>query len=173
MTTYYRVDRVNAYSEGDIIRLARSVGIPNEFINVMDMLSPGGFSPHGLMYLPHAGAHAADKSVAIDFALELFRRAFFDSKPSRYQSIFAWGNLEDAQSFMAKLLPEFPNCVIYEISTSGENIHRGDMSILSNDKTNLVYADILRLYWSGSTFKSQPLWEFLLPLPITIGRRVS
>lgn len=173
MTTYYRVDRVNAYTEGDIIELTNPSGIPNEFIQVMDMLSPGGFSPHGLMYLSNSSAHAADKSVAIDFSLELFRRAFFDSKPSRYQSIFAWGRLEDAQSFKSKLLPDFPNCIIYEVSTSSENIHRGDMSILSNDKTNLVYADILRLYWSGSTFTNKPLWEYLLPLPVKIGRMVS
>lgn len=171
--TYYRVDRVNAYSEGDIIELSNPKEIPEEFSQVMSMLSPGGFSPHGLMYLPFAGAKATDKSVAIDFSLELFRRSFFESKPSRYQSIFAWDNLEDAQSFMNMLLPDFPDCVIYEVSTSSENIHRGDMSILSNNKTNLVYADTLRLYWSGTTFTDKPLWEFLLPLPVTVGSRVS
>lgn len=173
MTTYYRVDRVNAYSEGDIINLIYPNDIPREFCEIMDMLAPGGLSPHGLLYLYGARASAGDINVAIDFALELFRRSFFDTKPSRYQSIFAWDNLDDARSFMSRLIPEFPDCAIYELSTESENIHKGDMSILANNKTNLVYADILRLYWSGSTYTDEPLWEFLLPLPVTVGRRVG
>lgn len=173
MTTYFRVDRINAYSEGDTITLTSPEDIPSDFIQVLNMLAPGGLSPHGLVYCTNPSALAADKSVAIDLSLELFRRSFFASKPSRYQSVFAWDNLEDAQAFREKLLPEFPNCVINEVSTASDNIHRGDMSILANNTTNLVYTDILRLYWSSFTFRDDPLWEYVLPLPVTVGRRVS
>ncbi len=72
-----------------------------------------------------------------------------------------------------ELVRTFPNCVINEVSTASDNIHRGDMSILANNTTNLVYTDILRLYWSSSTFRDDPLWEYVLPLPVTVGRRVS
>ncbi|MCR4024127.1 hypothetical protein [Enterobacter hormaechei] len=99
MTTYFRVDRINAYSEGDTITLTSPEDIPSDFIQVLNMLAPGGLSPHGLVYCTNPSALAADKSVAIDLSLELFRRSFFASKPSRYQSVFAWDNLEDAQAF--------------------------------------------------------------------------
>lgn len=172
MPIYYRVDRVNAYREGDIISLSQPADIPSDFNEVLNMLAPSGLSPHGMMYLTSGVASAADKSVAIDLVLELFRRSFFTSKPSRYQCIFAWDNLEDARSFMTLLMPQFPDCVIYEVSTASENVHRGDMSILTNDRTNLVYADIMRLYWRGATCSNTPQWEYLLPLPVTIGRMV-
>lgn len=81
MTTYFRVDRINAYSEGDTITLTSPEDIPSDFIQVLNMLAPGGLSPHGLVYCTNPSALAADKSVAIDLSLELFRRSF--SPPNR------------------------------------------------------------------------------------------
>lgn len=173
MTTYYRVDRINAYSEGATITLTSPTDIPSDFLDVLNMLSPGGLSPHGLNYLTNRDMPPTNVNASIDLSLELFRRSFFSTKPSRYQSIFAWDNLDDAKSFMASLLPEFPNCVIYEISANSEDIHRGDMSLLTFTSTNLVYADLLRLYWKGTTFNERPIWEYVVPLPVKVGAKVS
>jgi hypothetical protein len=173
MTTYYRVDRVNAYSEGDTINLTSPIDIPSVFIDVLKMLTPGGLSPHGMNYLTNSGMPSTNINASIDLSLELFRRSFFKTKPSRYQSIFAWDNIEDAKAFMGSLLPEFPNCVIYEISANSEDLHRGDMSLLTFGSTNLVYADLLRLYWNGTTFNKSPKWEYLIPLPVKVGARAS
>ncbi|MCQ1664004.1 hypothetical protein [Escherichia coli] len=173
MNIYYRVDRVNAYSEGDTITLTSPTDIPSDFLDVLTMLSPGGLSPHGLNYLTNRGMPSTDVNASIDLSLELFRRSFFSTKPSRYQSVFAWDNLDDAKSFMESLLPQFPNCVIYEIYANSEDIHRGDMSLLTFGSTNLVYADLLRMYWAGTTFKGSPLWEYVIPLPVKVGSKVS
>lgn len=173
MNTYYRVDRVNAYSEGDTITLTSPTDIPSDFLDVLNMLSPGGVSPHGFNYLANGSMPSTDVNASIDLSLELFRRSFFSDKPSRYQSIFAWDNIDDAKAFMASLLPEFPNCVIYKISANPEDIHRGDMSLLTFGSTNLVYADLLRLYWNGTTFNERPKWEYVIPLPVKVGAKVS
>lgn len=173
MTTYYRVDRINAYSEGDTITLTSPTDIPSDFLDVQNMLSPGGLSPHGLNYLTNRVMPSTNVNASIDLSLELFRRSFFSAKPSRYQSIFAWDNLDDAKSFMASLLPEFPKCVIYEVENPSNDIHRGDMSLLTFGKTNLVYADLLRLYWNGTTVNQSPKWEYVIPLPVKVGAIVS
>lgn len=167
MTTFYRVDRVNKYKDGDVIELTKPDSIPPQFSKIIDMIAPLGLSPHGHRYFA-APVPAGHKNVAIDFALELFRRSFHNSRPSRYECIFAWDCLENAQLFRKQLLTEFPDATIYRVSTESKNIHRGDMSILSNDKTNLVYAEILNMYWEGRTYQEKPFWEFLLPLPVTI-----
>lgn len=173
MNTYYRVDRVNAYSEGDTITLTSPTDIPSNFLDVLKMLAPGGLSPHGLNYLTNADLPSLNLNASIELSLELFRRAFPKNKPSRYQSVFVWDNIDDAKAFMASLLPEFPNCVIYEISANPEDIHRGDMSLLTFGSTNLVYADRLRLYWEGITVNEIPTWEYVVPLPVKVGAKVS
>ncbi|MFG4070792.1 DUF2441 domain-containing protein, partial [Escherichia coli] len=66
-----------------------------------------------------------------------------------------------------------PHSPIYEVEADEDLIHRGDMALLNNANSCLVYTYQIEHYWAGTTFSQQPFWEILIPLPATIGNRVA
>ncbi|MFG3826311.1 hypothetical protein ACGI6H_34835, partial [Escherichia coli] len=63
-----------------------------------------------------------------------------------------------------------PSDKIFIIQT--DSYHRGDMSLLRNDTSVLEFTYRMELYWAGKTFNPDPVWEYICPLPVTIGEQV-
>jgi len=172
MGKYFRVDRINKYQAGSAIRLALPVGIPDDFKGITLKMSPNGYSSHGENYFLKP-VPATDTSSSIDFSLELFRRAFYPHLPSRYSSVFACEELAGAEKFRSLIINQFPEAAIYEIECDSSSVHRGDMKLLNNLTTTLVYAERLDLYWRGKTVNADPFWEILAPLPVKVIKKIN
>lgn len=171
MTTYYTVDSGNYYSQGMIINPITPSIQPVELQSMVSTLFPRGVSHHGDGYFLSAAAIAGEINYSIDWGLEFYRRAMRPNTPSRYECIFACETLNGAIAFRTQFRP--PNSPIYEVDADETLVHRGDMSLLNNLQTCLVYTYHIKHYWSGTTFRQQPFWEILIPLPATIGNRVA
>ncbi|EMH0544179.1 DUF2441 domain-containing protein [Enterobacter hormaechei] len=171
MTTYYTVDAGNYYSQGMLINPVKPSIQPVELQAMVTALFPRGVSHHGNGYFLSASAIAGDINFSIDWGLEFYRRAMRPNTPSRYECLFACEKLENAKDFRAKF--RNPSSPIYEVDADENLVHRGDMSLLIRDNSCLVYTYQIEHYWSGTTFSQQPFWEILIPLPVSIGRRVA
>lgn len=172
MKTYFRVDRVNKYQVGSDIHLFPPSRIPSDFMGIAEKMSPKGYSSHGQNYFLNA-VPATDVSSSIELSLELFRRSFYSHLPSRYSSVFACEKLEDAEKFRSSIIQNFPSSGIYEIECDPSLVHRGDMRLLNNLTSTLVYAERLDLYWRGETVNPEPFWEILIPLPARVTKRLN
>ncbi|EFC7755408.1 hypothetical protein CS018_004119 [Escherichia coli] len=165
----FMVDRRGIYSTGDIVTPKQFSDItPVEMSSLVDKLFPRGLAPQGEGYLINNAAKIYNKNELIDWGLEFYRRGVCPQKPSRYTSLFAWGNLEEAKHF--RLTDGKPSDKIFTIQT--DSYHRGDMSLLRNDTSVLEFTYRMELYWSGKTFNPDPVWEYICPLPVTIGEQV-
>ncbi|HCI5632896.1 TPA: DUF2441 domain-containing protein [Klebsiella variicola subsp. variicola] len=171
MTTYYTVDSGNYYSPGMVAMPITPSIQPIELHNMVTSLFPRGVSKHGDGYFLSASAIAGQISYSIDWGLEFYRRAMHPNAPSRYECIFACESLNGAMAFRAKY--RNANVPIYEIEADDNLIHRGDMTLLNNSNSCLVYTYQIEHYWAGTTFNQQPFWEVLIPLPATIGSQVA
>ncbi|WP_431196925.1 hypothetical protein [Pseudomonas entomophila] len=101
---------------------------------------------------------------------EWVRRARFPNRPSRYQSIYAVDNLDSAVRFMSDY--GSAGHAIYELSSP--DAFRGDMRLITAPKqTPIVSSYFAELYWQGLPWhEGEPIWEWIVPCPVTIGRRV-
>lgn len=171
MTTYYTVDSGNYYFPRMVIRPITPSIHPIELQDMVSRLFPQGVSKHGDGYFLSANAIANQINYSIDWGLEFYRRAMSPNAPSRYKCIFACEALRDAMAFREQY--RLPNSPIYEVEADDNLIHRGDMALLNNANSCLVYTYQIEHYWAGTTFSLQPFWEVLIPLPATIGNQVA
>lgn len=171
MTTYYTVDSGNYYSPGMIANPLTPSIQPIELQNMVTSLFPRGVSKHGDGYFLSGNALAGQIDYSIDWGLEFYRRAMRPDTPSRYECIFACESLEGALAF--RLQYRSQNAPIYEVEADSNLVHRGDMALLNNGNTCLVYTYQIEHYWAGTTFAPEPFWEILIPLPATIGNQVA
>jgi hypothetical protein len=169
--TFYTVDRRGTLTPEQLLTLIKPNINPPELQLIAEKFSPNGYSVQGDAYFLSGHAMSTDRSVMIDFSLELYRRSFFPDKPSRYSSMFACTTRDDAEIFKRKF--STPAAHIYEITCLEKDFHVGDMSLLTNDATNLTYASLLDHYWAGTTINATPFWEVLIPLPVNVGKRVA
>ena len=171
MTTFYSVDSRGFYNQGKVINPIIPNITPREIQNTAISLFPNGVSAHGNGYFLSAQALASDLNYSIDWGLEFYRRSMHPSLPSRYTSIFACESLSDAIQFRSNYRHQSNG--IYEIDCDKERVHRGDMTLLMNNNSVLVYTYHFENYWNGTTISSNPFWEILIPMPVTIGRKVA
>lgn len=165
----FMVDRRGIYSTGDTIIPKKFADIsPPEMSSLVDKLFPCGLAPQGERYFINNEAKIYEISEFIDWSLEFYRRGVCPEKPSRYTSLFAWDSLEKAKKF--RLTDGKPSNKIFIIHT--DSYHRGDMSLLGNDQTVLEFTYAMDLYWSGKTVNPSPLWEYICPLPVSIGSEI-
>lgn len=166
----FMVDRRGVYSTGDVVMPKRFTDIsPAEMSSLADKLFPCGLAPQGEGYFINNVAMIYGINEFIDWGLEFYRRGVCPEKPSRYTSLFAWDSVEKARKF--RLTDGKPSDKIFTIQT--DNYHRGDMSLLRNDQSVLAFTYRMELYWSGDTFNSEPVWEFICPLPVAIGAEIT
>ncbi|EGE0300903.1 DUF2441 domain-containing protein [Escherichia albertii] len=128
---------------------------------------------HGLRYLfPRRDLTSTD---LMELIVELVRQLQFPTKPSRYQSIFACEKIEDANYFRENYREHDGPQPIYEIlAGDNTNIHRGDMRLLDidslTDNAAIIFTKAI-WYWSGIA-SNEPFWEYVVPLPVQIGKMV-
>jgi hypothetical protein len=171
MASFFTVDRASSLSEGVLIDLYYENEEFNYDCNLgscIEQFSLNGLSNHGLN---HYQNHEMT-SGKYEFNLECIRRIFFPEKPSRLQSMFAWGDLGHAVNFIHQK-SHFSNYgVFYVYEFESEVFHKGDMSFCSPQYEHLMISRF-KQYWAGDfdlSSKSEHQYEFIIPLPITIRR---
>lgn len=177
MTKLYIVDRYNRYQEKQIVSLKKFNDIiPIELGHLVMELFPDGVSDQGNYYFL-SNVPYIDPTINIDWSFEFYRRAKHPTKPSRWQSLFAWQSLNEAIAFRKS--NGNPDNHIYEFDTDLSKCHIGDMRLLDNPDSALVHTYRAELYWQGQTMPNHIVpgwltnWEALVPLPITIGKQIS
>ena len=80
----------------------------NDLEGLAHSLFPEGLTPHGKRYLfseslvirtPEGPAQAVPHIPIIELVAELVRRLHFPHNPSRFQALFAWETLQEAEHF--------------------------------------------------------------------------
>ncbi len=193
---YYHADRVKSMTEGKLINLSKDFLLQNQNYNfIFENLFPDGVSKHGERYLKdsvytfehpfnYAEIYLSNQLCSIsitEYVFELIRRLYFPNALSRMTSLFAFPKLDDLNSWEAYT---FQDSSIFEITTTEEypiydaNFLLGGLC-LSKPEEKIYQGFSPRLnfenafnYWSGK-FSSKPKLEVLLPLPLTIGKRIK
>ena len=142
--------------------------------------TPAAFAQHAQSLLPHgAGPHGvrhlldpvATWDAYAELVLELTRRAEAPERPSRLSALFAFTTLEDAEAFRAQR--RRPDSPIFTVEAPADAF-AGDQHLAGVGPTALVTAAYASAYWRGEAHPdAPPLWELVLPLPVTLGDRVA
>ncbi|NLY20704.1 MAG: hypothetical protein GXZ08_05435 [Tissierellia bacterium] len=173
----YHVDRANTLKLDDTISLTDyetilSIVKQDAMAPALKMLYPDGLSNHGMQY---ALCGKMDfNSHLIEQIFELLRLKYFPNKVSRFQSIFAFSNYEDARVFCdSELKKADESCTtpdskfsIYKIEWSHDNFQEHDMKLLSGTTVINSYQNALS-YWEG-TISQNSVIEILVKPPIKI-----
>ena len=99
---------------------------------------------------------------------EGLRRRSYPSRPSRFQSFFAFGSLNHARDVRRRA--KKPDASIWIVEAPGP-LFRGDMNLLGAGHHP---EERLRAYWDGKALdESAAIWEYLLVPPVTLVRIVE
>lgn len=180
MTIYFSVDRSGFYQENTKYNLTPI--LESNIASPTAQLFHSGISQHGIKYFTGSNGEYFNiynqfnhASPTIEYSLELFRQQYYPSKPSRFSSMFGWSTLCEAKHFRgwAKCPLSTP---IYEI-ISDEECHKGDMNILNSACSMAEFECRLNTYWSGESYSLsdnyEPLWEIVIPMPVSVGSKIS
>lgn len=175
---YFHVSRQTSFREGAQINLQRFDDITPTVLKAhIDGLFPEGVSQHGNQYLateirptlldgsPNFQQFNASNTELI---WEFVRRTRYRSRPSRYQSLFAWETREEADFFCE----ERGGGEIYEVfSLFNRKAFRADMALVDVAASRLGASYQAHQYWegNGSPF---PRWEIVVPLPVQVTRKI-
>lgn len=169
--TFYHIDREDALTPGQTIELAPVSKHESGVGSPLADLYPAGLSHHGQHYCEQ-DLYTEESEELWDFSCELVfemtRIARFSDRPSRFQSVFGFETLRDAEYFV----DEFADspCTIWRVTA--ERSFSGDMRLVDAED----YADGVRRarhYWRGETFLDDPLWEVLLVPPVEVVELVE
>lgn len=169
---YFTVDRAGTLSLSSIELEQWDDLEPPELQAHVDKLFPDGLSRHGERYLLQAGSLGLALEPSMELLFEYVRRAMAPEAPSRFQSVFAFERLEDAQRFEA----EFGEGVALWLVRSHVSPFRADMRWLSLAGSALIVSHAAVSYWlqadsaqvSQALRPRRPLWELLLPPPVDV-----
>jgi len=128
-----------------------------------------GLSSHGCRYF--LGDHS-NKDFAIDAIFEYERMINYPNQLSRYQAFFAFDE-KGIINFIEKKELEDNYYKIYEIETDQYEIHNFNLVRGWSHCTMSKYA---KLYWGNGADPNkdrEPIYEYLIKLPVTIGREVK
>lgn len=141
---------------------------------------------NGIMELISPQALSAAKTeldnAFCEYNFELVRRALFQAAPSRMQSLFALASIDEFAQWEDCNFSS--DCHVYEIFVP-ESTQRFDSKwlkggyVLNQCSTGLSYLgfspvtnlNLAANYWSGMQTEF-PRWEYLVPLPVTVGHRI-
>ena len=185
MKEFFTVDRSGNLAESKIIRLGhgpetwtciQNTITQSDMVEHMRLLFPEGMSNHGHGYLraPIIVNDQAGKPLQLaptmpvtETIFELVRRDRFKDLPSRFESMFAWETEAEAENFNRTYFSGKGR--VFTIRS--DRYFKADMRLLlmgGQCANALKYAD---MYWRGEQGPS-PVWEILIPLPVTIGREI-
>lgn len=173
MSRFYHIDRLNSLRAGQEIKLMKfkDISCDNPSLDIalqwqFDMFMREGVSKHGDHYFA-TNPIFDDTSYDIELIFEYERRLNFPELPSRFQSLFAVDR-ENIFPMLYRLRALHKSVRIYEVECS--NYFKADMNLLYKG-SNLVNTFCANRYWSGENL-SDPLYEYLLKLPVKVIRRV-
>lgn len=175
--TAYTADRALRLRPGMTLQRRRHTDVdPQVLQQRVDAWFPDGVTDHGERYLLRGGPLHVDPFT--ELTCELVRRAEFHQAPSRFESIFAWATMPEAQAFASA--HQSASAPIFELETDDEPF-RADMRCLNARQSILVAAYAAHRYWSQQPndvvlFSGQaqpPAWELLLRPPVRVVQRVA
>lgn len=109
-------------------------------------------------------ANVVSADLVVENFWELYRHSMHPGLPSRFQSLFAFSSVSDAQGFATGA----GGAPIWELTVpTGTVIHRGDMDLLKVGTYDFM-RDCADRYWTGQPMTPTPTWEVLLALPVAM-----
>jgi len=100
MWRYFTVDCNRTLEKDQIINLVKYGDVePPELQVHIDSLFPDGVTSHGERYMLRGQAQDMGVNEIIELLFEYVRKSHFPSRPSRFQSVFAFENIDQAVSF--------------------------------------------------------------------------
>jgi hypothetical protein len=183
---FFTVDRARSLKINTTIHLSQQDPFNNQFWTVNGLFSqndlethlkkifPDGLSYHGWKYLKQRHTYGEnnnfshDGSFLLEMNLEYVRQAYFSSKPSRLQSLFACLSIEDAETFKKKYGNSLD--IIYEVE--GEISHIADMQLTLLGVQNITGDYLAHKYWNGMKTDNE-FNEVILKLPVRILREAN
>lgn len=170
MLRCFTVDRSGTLEEGQIINLVKYRDVePHEVQIHVDSLFPDGVTSHGERYILSNNAPAAGVNEIIELLFEYVRRSYFPSRPSRFQSVFAFKNIKQVESFRKEYGTS--DSLIFEVES--DVAFKADMRLLTLHGTLLVLSYWAHRYWNGIPGGNNPVWEYLMVPPVRVVRRVD
>ena len=181
MATYYIVDRSTSLAPGDVIgkdkeySACRFFPVQGHFKredleNLAEELFTDGLTYHGKKYFldeclviktDQGPASAVPNVPAVELIVELVRRLEFPEALSRFEAVFAWKSIKQAQEF----------CNDYGqgkiLLVEGEKVGKYDMNQLYLGGTTVGSWLFARRYWSGVAGPT-PRWETLMKPPVKV-----
>ena len=141
--------------------------VPPGLNSLVQDLFPNGVTNHAQWLWRSIDVYGLHESL-----FEYVRRGEFADKPSRFESIFGFAQLDDARTFLAR----YPVKGVFGgnvLRVEGESRHRGNLAlfdVIMNPGHAILGA---RAYWSGRPGLAPALWEHLLSPPVQVLDRVE
>lgn len=161
----YHIDRSGHIRENQTIDLVKNFYTDiteNEYFK-------DGLSSHGCTYFLE---DSYNKDFQIDAIFEYERMINYPDKLSRYQALFAFDE-KGVIDFIEKKQLEYTFYKIYEIETDQYEVHNIN---LVRGWSHCTMSKFAKLYWENGEDPDrnrEPIYEYLIKLPITIGREVK
>lgn len=169
MALLYTVDRNGTLEEDQIINLVKYSDVkPSELQVHIDSLFPDGVTSHGEHYMLKGKTPAEGTNEFIELLFEYVRRSYFPSCPSRFQSVFAFENTDQAFIFINKYGKS--DSLIWEVES--DITFKADMRLLTLQGSLLSLSYNAHRYWNGISSENNPVWEYLLVPPVRVIRRI-
>ena len=170
MGRYFTVDRNRTLEEGKIINLVKYSDVePHELQVHVDSLFPDGVTRHGEHYMLKGQTSAMGISPVIELLFEYVRRSHFPSRPSRFQSVFAFENFDQAVSFRKEYGKS--EGLIWEVES--DVAFKADMRLLTLKGSLLGLSYNAHQYWREIASGNNPVWEYLMVPPVRVIRRID
>jgi len=169
----YHLDRSGHIREGQVVDKIKDVVVQKDFLKkyndeVYNEFFPDGISSHGKTYFHSGYGH---KDFAIDIIYEYERRLNYPEKLSRYEAFFAF-DIDGLVEFVTQKELDFEFMKIYEVEV--EEYERHNMNLLRG----WAHFDTIiaaKYYWEDQEdYRDvEPHYEYLVKLPVTIGKEVD
>ena len=174
----YHVDRANTLTAGQIIdyRQANLASDAPDYLKTgIEKFFEGGISRHGQEYLQRpilvsGNPITVESDTYLEVILELIRQKMYPDLPSRYQSFFAYGSIDQAKAWFNPNLP-YITTSIWEVES--EKSCKFDIGWLKTGRNVAESFHYAINYWEGNTYTEAPEPEYLLKLPVKVIRRVQ
>lgn len=177
MTEFYHADRSCSLQAGQVVttlpvNIADSPAIQAYF----QQIYPRGISVHGARYLFDSPEQTQGMARYIETVIEYERRLFFPGLPSRVESMFGCGTLQEARVFRNTYQNRQPNGEMYPSiiwRVECEAAFRADIQLLNLPAAMFPLSFAAQKYWRGEMLEHDPVWEWILPLPVHVVEAVE
>lgn len=170
MEYFFTVDRNRTLKEGQIINLVKYTDVkPLELQVHIDSLFPDGVTIHGERYMIRGQTPGKGINEVIELLFEYVRRSHFPSRPSRFQSVFAFRNVDQAVNFRNEYGTS--DNLVWEVES--DVVFKADMRLLTLQGSLLTLSYNAHRYWSGMSSGDDPIWEYLIIPPVKVIRKID